>query len=431
MRRTLAIILLGAFLIVTQAVGATGAFVEPVKVLHTFQGAVAPNNCSVACFGWAVSELRDVDRDRAQEAIIGEPFTSTGSTYVYSGRSGRLLYRFDGTAVGGGEGYAMADGGDTNRDRVSDIVTAAPGAGAGRARVFSGRTGRLLLDLSGMGEGDFFGSAVAGAGDVDRDGRADVLVGAELNDDAGTDAGKAYLFSGRSGALIRELQAGDAGDNFGSATDWTKDLNGDRVPDQIVGARNAGLVGAAPGPGRVYVFSGRTGELLFEIAPPSSGMNLGWFFVAGVGDVNRDRTPDVYAADFSDVTHGPGTGRAAVYSGRDGTELLSWTGSRAGEGLGPGREAGDVNRDRRPDLAIGSFRSRSGAEQAGKIEIFSGRDGSLLRTITSLTPFENLGFDAVGVGDVNRDRRPDLLASAANGETVYLIGGDGEKDDND
>jgi hypothetical protein len=430
MRRKAAIVLLGASLIMTQAAGAAGAFVEPVKVLHTFQGAIAPNQCSTACFGWAVSELRDVDGDRTREAIIGEPFTSAGSTYVYSGRSGRLLYRFDGPVAGSLEGYAMADAGDTDRDRVPDIVTAAPGAGPGHVRVFSGRTGRLLHDLTGVHEGDFFGAAVAGAGDVDRDGRADVLVGAELNDDAGSNAGKAYIFSGRSGTLIRELQAGDGGDNFGSATDWTRDLNGDRVPDQIVGARNAGLVGDSPGPGRVYAFSGLTGELLFEIVPPPSGGNLGWFFVAGVGDVNGDRTPDVYAADFSDATHGPGTGRAAVYSGRDGAEFLSWTGSAAGEGLGPGREAGDVNDDRRPDLAIGSFRSGSGAEQAGKIEIFSGRDGTLLRTITSLTPFENLGFDTVGLGDVNRDRHPDLLASAANGETVYLIAGE-DQDDQD
>jgi hypothetical protein len=49
----------------------------------------------------------------------------------------------------------------------------------------------------------------------------------------------------------------------------------------------------------------------------------------------------------------------------------------------------------------------------------------VLRTITSLTADENLGFDAVGIGDVNHDHRPDLLASAANGETVYVIAGEG------
>ena len=83
-----------------------------------------------------------------------------------------------------------------------------------------------------------------------------------------------------------------------------------------------------------------------------------------------------------------------------------------------------MNRDGRPDLAIGSYSSSAGAANAGKIEIFSGRDGSQLRSITSLTPNEQLGFDAVGIGDVNRDGRPDLLATAANGETVYVVAGE-------
>jgi FG-GAP repeat len=423
MRKASAIALLGAALLVSQAAGATGVFVEPVRVLQTLRGETPPNNCFVACFGWAVSELGDVDRDGAKDAIVGEPFTARGSTFVYSGRTGRPIYRFDGGAAAAQQGYAMADAGDVNGDRVADILTSAPGDGPGHVYVYSGRTGKLLHDLTGANPGDFFGSAVAGAGDVDRDKRADILVGAELNGDAGANAGKAYLFSGRTGALIRELQTGDTGDNFGSATDSSKDLNRDHVPDQIVGARNAGRAGPGGGPGRAYVFSGRTGVLLFEIAPPSSGRDLGWFFVAGVGDVNGDRTPDVYAADFNDVTHGPGTGRAAVYSGRDGSELLSWAGTAAGEGMGPGREAGDVNHDHRPDLAVGSYTSSDGAAQAGKIEVFSGRDGSLLQSITSVTANENLGFDAVGIGDVDHDHRPDLLASAANGETVYVVAG--------
>jgi len=83
-----------------------------------------------------------------------------------------------------------------------------------------------------------------------------------------------------------------------------------------------------------------------------------------------------------------------------------------------------VNRDGRPDLSIGSYSSSAGAPNAGKIDVFSGRDGSRLRSITSLTENEQLGFDAVGIGDVDRDHRPDLLATAANGETAYVIAGE-------
>ena len=141
-----------------------------------------------------------------------------------------------------------------------------------------------------------------------------------------------------------------------------------------------------------------------------------------MGDLNHDHVPDVYGADYAAGDNGANSGYAGVYSGRDGTLLRSWTGA-AGDGLGPGRGAGDVNGDHVDDISIGSYTNSDGATAAGKIEIFSGRSGRRLRTITSTTAQENLGFDAVGIGDVNRDHRPDLLASAAEGDTLYVIAG--------
>lgn len=85
--------------------------------------------------------------------------------------------------------------------------------------------------------------------------------------------------------------------------------------------------------------------------------------------------------------------------------------------------AGDVDADGTPDVIAGSFGSSDGADQAGKAQIFSGADGSVLRTITSTTPLETFGFDAVGLGDTNGDGIPDALVSAANGDHVYLIAG--------
>jgi hypothetical protein len=69
------------------------------------------------------------------------------------------------------------------------------------------------------------------------------------------------------------------------------------------------------------------------------------------------------------------------------------------------------------------------------VQLFSGLDGSLLRTITSTTAGENLGFDAVGIGDANGDWVPDALVSAASGDRVYLVAGrhhdDGDDEDDD
>jgi hypothetical protein len=103
------------------AANAAGMFVEPgVQVLREFDGTAQSSS-----FGWAVSELGDVDGDHVNEAIVGEPFTDAGSTYVYSGRTGALLYRFDG-ASGDLNGFSMADAGDVNGDHVHDILVGAP-----------------------------------------------------------------------------------------------------------------------------------------------------------------------------------------------------------------------------------------------------------------------------------------------------------------
>jgi hypothetical protein len=377
------------------AAAGNNGFVEHVRVLHTWHGAPS------GYFGWAVSELTDIDGDHATDLIISEPNTPDGgTTYVYSGRSGRLIYRLPGVE-NDFQGGAIADAGDTNGDGVHDIISGAPGTGAaggpGRAYLYSGRTGRLLHTWEGGPPNDQLGYAVASAGDQDRDARADVLVGA-IGVNGG--AGAAYVYSGRTYELLRRID-GDAGDGFGSAADWTRSLDRDRRPDLIVGAFTES---------GVHVFSGLDGEL-FSLAPPPAAAAFGNFFVAGVGRVDRDRTPDLYAADY-----------AAVYSGRDGAVIHEWFGG-PGDGTGPGREAGDVDHDGRVDLAVGSYTASDVAAGAGRVDVHSGRTGRVLRTITSTTAGENLGFDTVGLGDVNRDGEPDLLVSAATGSTVYLIDG--------
>lgn len=397
----------GVGAIVVSTAAASGTFAEPVDVLHAFQGTNPGAN-----FGWAVSELGDVDGDGAMEAIVGEPFTDTGTTWVFSGRTGETLYRLDGEP-GDWQGFAMADAGDTDGDGVSDVISGAPARGPGHAYLHSGKTGELLHTFAGVNPGDFFGWAVSSAGDLDGDGRADVLVGAPFATESGRDSGRAYVFSGQTGERILKLDAGHDAIQFGSAADLAGDLDGDGIPDLVVGARDAG-----PGArGKVFAFSGKNGRPLWDAAAPASGAQFGSFFAAGLGDTNGDGVGDVYVGDYADSG---GTGRATVLSGIDGGELLAFSGD-PGAGLGPGREAGDLDGDGLVDLAVGSF--THGADGAGLVELRSGRDGSVLRTITSTTPGENFGFDAVGIGDVDGDGRPDLLASAATGETVYVIAG--------
>src|SRR6185437_2602377 len=116
-------------------------------------------------------------------------------------------------------------------------------------------------------------------------------------------------------------------DEFGDGVAHTADLNGDGVPDLIVGAS-----GKNPGHGAVYVYSGRTGKLLFRIHGERGNAAFGQFFVAGVGDVNGDGVPDVYVGDYASNNAGRAGGFAAVYSGAGGTRLHAWRGA-AGEGM--------------------------------------------------------------------------------------------------
>src|SRR5690349_535086 len=174
------------------AVGAkaAGSYVEPGVQGQTEVDGTAPVNTTY--YGWAASPLKDVDGDHANDFIVGEPFSDGGSTYVYSGRTGRLIYRYDG-ASGDANGFAMADAGDTNGDGVHDFLVGSPFNGAGHVDLYSGKTGGLLHRFAGETSGDSFGWAVSSAGDVDHDGRPDVLIGASGYPGDAT-AGAAYIY---------------------------------------------------------------------------------------------------------------------------------------------------------------------------------------------------------------------------------------------
>jgi hypothetical protein len=380
-------------------------FVERARVIHEWRGETKGDQ-----FSWIARAIGDVNGDGVSDVVTSAPTfgangqpAGPGKVYVYSGKSGTLLWARIGESREG-LGTGLEGAGDVNRDGIGDVVAGAPGSG--HAYVFSGRDGSTLLTLTGTAQ-ESYGNSTAGVGDQNGDGHADVIVGAPGSNASGQGAGRAYVVSGKDGAVLATLDGQQAGDAFGSI-----------VAGKRTGRRTPVLVGAPGGGpndrGAVYVFARLTGTPTIVIAADSTGAALGAMFTSLVGDVNGDKIPDVYASDFSNSAKGPATGRVYVHSGADGRRLLTLTGENAGDGFGIGSaDVGDVNRDGFDDLVIGAWQYAAAAPSGGKVYLYSGKDGSLLRTITGRVPGETLGFDATGAGDVDGDGVIDLLLTSS------------------
>lgn len=225
-------------------------------------------------------------------AVTGE---AAGRVWAFSGFDGSLLWTHDGLTAGDQLGSAVGGLDDVDGDGTPDVVAGASGAGpsqGGEALVLSGSDGSLIHTLRPADETDarVFGSFFAsGSGDLDGDGVGDIFVGdldATVEGQAST--GAAYVFSGRTGFPIHVLPGLEPGEGFGLGR-AIPDVNGDHRPDLLIGAFNNGE-GAASG-GATYLFSGRSGALLRRWTSTTASDNFGGDAI-GTGDVDGDGLPD-------------------------------------------------------------------------------------------------------------------------------------------
>jgi hypothetical protein len=150
-------------------------------------------------FGWEACSLGDTDADGVTDfAVTAHAYTgnlnSQGRVYVYSGRTSGLLWEFTGTTWNEQLGILPRNGPiDFNHDGYDDIPIGS--FMISTAYIYSGRTGTLLYKFN-TGNGDTLGGSLAAAGDVNGDGIDDILIGAPDDSRYYAAAGRAYVYAG-------------------------------------------------------------------------------------------------------------------------------------------------------------------------------------------------------------------------------------------
>jgi hypothetical protein len=268
-------------------------------------------------FGNHISAAGDVDGDGYADVIVGAPGREgesrvAGHAYVYSGKDGTLLLTLSGERPGDGFGSTVAGYSDAHEQF---LVVGAPGAGAqhhGRTYVYEGATTAPRFTIEADATGSQLGYMfISVPGDLDGDGVADIYASDWSNVAHGFSTGRVYLHSGRTGRRLLTLTGENAGDGFGTSPSMAGDVDGDGRADLIVGAWNYGQVAVSAG--RAYLYSGRNGGLLKTYTCRTPGDTFG-FDAVGLGDVDGDGTVDLLITSGWSGVNGHHSGRVFVIS---------------------------------------------------------------------------------------------------------------------
>ena len=383
--------------------------------------------------GRSVSNIGDINGDGVDDLAIGAPFSGIngdiGAAYIIFGSKqsnyfsnpielsvlGNKGLTIKGSNSGHNAGWAVSGAGDFNGDGINDLLIGATndnGNVDGESYVIFGKRGfSSTIDLSNIGLNDGLkiisddpnnlGYSVSDAGDINKDGKDDLIIGAPYANTNGNNFGSSYVIYGRridtdNTINVSQLDSnndftgftinGQDKDKSGFFVSKAGDMNGDGIADLIIGARDGNPNNNKEFAGRAYVVFCKEGDMgdNFNLADlnGSNGFtingiapfdNAGWS-VSDLGDINDDGIDDIIIGannannnGQSYVIYGSRDGFSSTFelSTLNGTNGFIISGIAVNGNLGHSVSgAGDVNGDGVNDLIISAPFANSGSGAA-------------------------------------------------------------------
>jgi len=441
--------------------------VYPVTVdpLITAPGWWTESGQAGSMYGLSVASAGDVNGDGYPDVAVGAPGYDNGQTdegrvFVFYGSEFGPSLVPDWTAEsdqGGSQFGVVASAGDVNGDGYADLMIGAPGYSNGHPLegavfVFHGSstglnppTGtRPTVDPSnadwsaeGNAPDSGFGGSLSSAGDLDKDGYGDIVVGAYRYTNGQSHEGAAFVFKGSAsgldpgGRLVGSpsntdwvAEGNQANAFFGVSVAGCGDFDNNGYPDILVGAHYYTNGENQEGALFAYRFSAGFTSTLGVVESNIADSHFG-VSVAFAGDVNGDTYDDVIVGAHAYTGGESNEGAAFLYYGSSSGNLtLAWTGesNQAGANFGIAVSGvTDLNGDGFADVMVGADSFSNGQTKEGAVFIYYGSSAGLGAAgnpdnadwrMEGDVAYARFGCSLAPAGDVNGDGHEDILVGA-------------------